>query len=119
MINNNQGLRFNQYVYSAKEKNSREIWYQDVPIVEAEQLKVDEERPEECAVRKIIKFFTSSDKKSYLKYEYESDGQGTVSSTLMGKYSYAIEIENVDEMYNAHFMEQCFLDVLSRFLANE
>lgn len=115
----NQGLRFNQYVYSAKEKNYREIWYQDVPIAEAELLRADEERTEECAVKKIIKFFTSSDKRSYLKYEYESDGQGSVSSTLMGKYSYTIEIENVDEMYNTHFMEQCFLDVLSRFLANE
>lgn len=115
----NQGLRYNQYVYSAKEKNSKEIWYQDVPIAEAEMLKADEERAEEGAVKKIIKFFTSSDKKSYLKYEYESDGQGSVSSTLMGKYSYTIEIENVDEMYNAHFMEQCFLEVLNRFLANE
>ena len=116
---NNQGLRFNQYVYSAKEKNSKEIWYQDVPIAEAELLKADEESVEEGAVKKIIKFFTSSDKKSYLKYEYESDGQGSVSSTLMGKYSYAIEIDNVDEMYNAHFMEQCYLNVLNRFLANE
>lgn len=116
---NNQGLRFNQYIYSAKEKKSKEIWYQDVPIEEAELLRADEERAEEGRVKKIIKLFTSSDKKSYLKYEYESDGQGSVSSTLMGKYSYAIKIDNVDEMYNEHFMEQCYLDVLNRFLANE
>ena len=66
-----------------------------------------------------MKFFTSDDKKSYLKYEYESDGQGSISSTLMERYSYSIDVENVDEMYNPHFMEQCFMNVLTSFFSNE
>ena len=116
---NNQNLRFSQYVVSAKEKNSQEIWYQDVPIDEAEQLRENRNDEEVGITKRIVKFFTSDDKKSYLKYEYESDGQGSISSTLMERYSYSIDVENVDEMYNPHFMEQCFMNVLTSFLSNE
>ena len=66
-----------------------------------------------------MKYFTSDDKKSYMKYEYELDGQGTISSTMMEKYSYSIQVDNINKMYNPNFMEQCFLEVLTRFLKNE
>lgn len=116
---NNQGLRFSQYVFSAKEKNSKEIWYQNVPMNEAEQLKNNNDVEERGIVKKIVKYFTSDDKKSYLKYEYESDGQGSFSSNMMEKYSYSIDVDNINEMYSPNFMEQCFVDVLTRFLSNE
>lgn len=70
-------------------------------------------------VKKIVKYFTSDDKKSYMKYEYELDDQGTISSTMMEKYSYSIQVDNINKMYNPNFMEQCFLEVLTRFLKNE
>ena len=116
---NNQGLRFSQYVFSAKEKNSKEIWYQNVPMNEAEQLNNNNDVEERGIVKKIVKYFTSDDKKSYLKYEYESDGQGSFSSNMMEKYSYSIDVDNINEMYSPNFMEQCFVDVLTRFLSNE
>ena len=116
---NNEDLRFSQYVFSAKEKNSKEILYQNVPMDEAEQLKNNIDVEERGIVKKIVKYFTSDDKKSYLKYEYELDGQGSISSTMMEKYSYSIDVNNINEMYNPYFMEQCFVDVLNRFLSNE
>lgn len=116
---NNKNLRLSQYVFSAKEKNSKEIWYQNVPINEAEQLKDNFDVYERGIVKTIVKYFTSNDKKSYLKYEYELDGQGSISSTMMEKYSYSIDVNNINEMYNPNFMEQCFMEVLGRFLSNE
>ncbi len=116
---NNQDLRLSQYVVSAKEKNSKEIWYQNVPINEAEQLRDNFDEDERGFTKTIVKCFTSNDKKSYLKYEYELDGQGSISSTMMEKYSYSIDVNNINEMYNPHFMERCFVDVLTRFLSNE
>lgn len=116
---NNEDLRFSQYVFSAKEKNSKEILYQNVPMDEAEQLKNNIDVEERGIVKKIVKYFTSDDKKSYLKYEYELDGQGSISSTMMEKYSYSIDVNNINEIYNPYFMEQCFVDVLNRFLSNE
>lgn len=116
---NNEDLRFHQYVFSAKEKNSKEIWYQNVPKDEAECLKNDINVKKGGVVKKIVKYFTSDDKKSYMKYEYELDGQGTISSTMMEKYSYSIQVDNINKMYNPNFMEQCFLEVLTRFLKNE
>lgn len=115
----NQDLRLSQYVFSAKEKKSTEIWYQNVPIDEAEQLKNNAEVGGIGIVKKIVKCFTSNDKKSYLKCEYELDGHGAISSSMMEKYSYSIEVNNINEMYNQNFMEQCFLEVLTRFLKNE
>lgn len=116
---NNEDLCLRQYVFSAKEKKSKEIWYQDVPINEAEHLRENINVDERGFTKTIVKLFTSNDKKSYLKYEYELDGQGSVSSTLMEKYSYSIDVNNINEMYNPHFMERCFVDVLTRFLSNE
>lgn len=86
---------------------------------EAEQLKNNIDVEERGIVKKIVKYFTSDDKKSYLKYEYELDGQGSISSTMMEKYSYSIDVNNINEIYNPYFMEQCFVDVLNRFLSNE
>lgn len=115
---NNEELQFHQYAVTAKTKAIKETIYQNVPLNVAEQLKV--QAANETGFRKkIIKFFTSEDKKSYLKYEYEFDGQGTIASKLMEKYSYFVEVENIDEMYNLHFMEQKFIEVLRRFLSNE
>lgn len=116
---NNQSLDLNQYVYSAKETKAKEVWYQDVPIDKAEQLR--DERPDrvECGLKRVVKFFTSSDKKNYLKYEFEYDGQGSLASTLMEKYSYSKEVDNIDDVYKEQFMYECFLEVLSQFLANE
>lgn len=115
----NKDLQFNQYVVTVKEKATKEVLYQNVPNEEAEQLRSNS-NIEEGFSKKIVKLFTSEDKKSYLKYEYESDSQGAFSSKLMEKYSCSIDVsDNIDTMYNAHFMEQCFLRVLEHFLANE
>ena len=114
----NQSLQFNQFCITAKVKSTKELIYQNVPLEDAEQLRNNEDI-EEGFSKKIVKLFTSKDKKSYMKYEYERDGAGAISSKLMEKYSYSIDIENVDEMYQQHFMENCFLNVLSRFLSNE
>lgn len=113
----NQNIELNQYVVTAKAKSIQELWYQDIPVNEAETLRNGNDINN--GWKKILKFFTSKDKKSYLKYEYERDGQGTLSTKLMEKYSYSKDIDNVDEMYDPHFMEQCFLEVLNRFLSNE
>lgn len=70
-------------------------------------------------MKKIIKYFTTSDKKSYIKYEYEYDEQGRIASTFMHHFSYSLDFENVNEMYQYNFIEQSFGGILQKFLSNE
>lgn len=112
----NRELQCQQYIVQAKEKKQKEVWYQDIPITEADELRTEQT---ENKMKKIIKYFTTSDKKSYIKYEYEYDEQGRIASTFMHHFSYSLDFENVNEMYQYNFIEQSFGGILQKFLSNE
>lgn len=113
----NEEIELNQYAVSAKIKSAKEVVYQNMPLDEAVTL--NNEHIEDGFLKKIVKFFTTQDKKSYIKYEYETDVQGAVTNKLLEKYSYTIEVDIDDRLYEDDFMRQKFIDVLRHFLSNE
>lgn len=113
----NEDIELNQYAVTAKIKSTKEVVYQNMPLEEAETL--NNGHIEDGYLKKIVKFFTTQNRKSYIKYEYETDDQGAVTNKLLEKYSYTIDVDNDDRLYEEYFMRQKFIDVLRHFLSNE